>query len=240
MVIGPHLSDDGATRLSQIADNEGRYVASRYLLLIGAWVFVPGLIGLWRVFRGPRVMLGQVGAGLCLIGWISTISFFGLGAYEYEAAQPHLDRAPMSRLADDVSGSGVMIPMIIHHLRPRDRDREPDRRVVAVAAPAGSPLVASGPRRLDDPRHPRGQRRPERHRVPDSARLVSSCSRCPTISGTWWAGLPASRMRHPARPGRDLPESAGSAGESDGEKRALVRATFAPARFGGAVAERPR
>jgi hypothetical protein len=113
MLIGPDLSDVGAKRLSEIADNQGRYVASRYLLLIGAWVFVPGLIGLSRLFRGPRVMLGQVGAGLVLIGWISTIAFFGLGAYEYEAAQPGLDRALMGRLADRVDSSGVMMPMII-------------------------------------------------------------------------------------------------------------------------------
>ena len=113
VLIGPDLSDDGRERLSEIADSEDRYVASRYLLLIGAWVFVPGLIGLWRVFRGPRVMLGQVGAALVLIGWISTIAFFGLGTYEYEAAQPDLDRALMGQLADNVDDSAVMIPMII-------------------------------------------------------------------------------------------------------------------------------
>ena len=112
-LIGPDLSDDGAKRLSEIADNEGRFVASRYLLLIGAWIFVPGLIGLSRVFRGPRVLLGQVGAGLVLIGWISTISFFGLGAYEYEAARPALGRELLGRLADRVDNSAVMMPMII-------------------------------------------------------------------------------------------------------------------------------
>jgi hypothetical protein len=113
VLIGPDLSDDGATRLSQITDNESGYVASRYLLLMGAWVFVPGLIGLCRVFRGPRVMLGQVGAGLVLVGWISTIAFFGLGAYEYEAAQPDLDPALMGQLVDNVNDSGMMIPFII-------------------------------------------------------------------------------------------------------------------------------
>jgi hypothetical protein len=112
-LIGPDLSDDGAKRLSGIADNEGRYVASRYLLLIGAWVFVPGLIGLSRVFRGPRVTLGQVGAGLLLVGWISTIAFFGLGAYEYEAARPRSGRALMGQLVDRVNNSAVTIPMII-------------------------------------------------------------------------------------------------------------------------------
>ena len=111
--IGPHLSDDGGERLAQIADNEARYVAGSYLLLLGIWVFVPGLIGLWRFLRGPRVTLGQVGAGLLLTGWISTIAFFGLGAYEYEAAQPGLDRSVMARLADNFQDSALMIPLIV-------------------------------------------------------------------------------------------------------------------------------
>jgi hypothetical protein len=113
IVIGPDLSDDGGERLVQIADNEGRYIAGGYLLLLGAWAFVPGLLGVSRLFRGRRVTLGQVGAGLVLIGWISTISFFGRSAYEFEAAQPGLDRAMMARLVDNVEESGAMIPMII-------------------------------------------------------------------------------------------------------------------------------
>lgn len=112
-VIGPDLSDDAAERLAEIADNEGRYVASGYLFLVGAWVFVPGLIGLWRLFRGPRVTLGQLGAGLVLLGVITTIAFFGFGAYEYEAAQPDLDPAQMAQLADNVDESGVTTPLFI-------------------------------------------------------------------------------------------------------------------------------
>jgi hypothetical protein len=113
VAIGPHLGDDGGERLAEIAHNEGRYIAGQYLLLVGAWAFVPGLIGLWRVFRGPRVTLGQVGAGLVLTGFTGTIAFFGFGAYEFEAAQPDLDRAQMAQLADNVNDSGLMIPMII-------------------------------------------------------------------------------------------------------------------------------
>jgi Domain of unknown function (DUF4386) len=111
--IGPHLSDDGGARLAEIADNEGRYIVGEYLLLVGAWAFVPGLVGLWRVFRGPRVTLGQVGAGLVLTGFIGTIAFFGFGTYQFEGAQPDLDRAQMAQLADHVNDSGLMVPMIV-------------------------------------------------------------------------------------------------------------------------------
>ena len=113
ILIGPDLSGDADERLAEIADNEGRYVVSGYLFLVGAWVFVPGLIGLWRVFRGPGVTLGQIGAGLVLLGVISTIAFFGFGAYEYEAAQPDLDPALMAELADNVDESGVTTPLFI-------------------------------------------------------------------------------------------------------------------------------
>lgn len=112
VLVGPHLSDDGAERMSEIAANEGRHVAGHYLLLLGAWTFVPALIGLCRVFRGPRVTLGQAGASVLLVGWISTIALFGLGAYEHEAVRPTLDRAQMSQLADHVAGSAVMTPLI--------------------------------------------------------------------------------------------------------------------------------
>lgn len=112
-LIGPDLSSDPAKRLPEIADNEARYIASGYLFLVAAWVFVPGLIGLWHLFRGPRVTLGQVGAGLVLLGVITTIAFFGFGAYEYEAAQPGLDRAQMAQLADNVDESGVTTPLFI-------------------------------------------------------------------------------------------------------------------------------
>ncbi len=112
--IDPGASDKAAERLTQIANNEARYVAAGYLLLAGAWMFVPGLIGLWRLFAGQRVSLGQVGTGLTLIGVVTTIAFFGFGVYEYEAAQPGVDRAQMARLADNVEEpAAVAIPLLI-------------------------------------------------------------------------------------------------------------------------------
>jgi hypothetical protein len=112
-LVGPDLSDDGTKRLSEIARNDGRYVASHYLLLVGAWVFVPALLGLSRLFRGPRVTLGQLGAGLLLIGWISTVAYFGLGTYEYEASRSNLDRDLMGNLVESANDSVIMVPMII-------------------------------------------------------------------------------------------------------------------------------
>lgn len=115
-LVGPDLSGDAPERLAEIRENEGRYIASGYLFLVAAWVFVPGLVGLWQVFRGPGVTLGQVAAGLVLIGVITTIAFFGFGAYEYEAAQPDLDQLQMAELSDNVEESGVLIPAFIAFL----------------------------------------------------------------------------------------------------------------------------
>jgi hypothetical protein len=111
--IDPSASDKAAARLPEISANPGRYVAAGYLMVVAAWAFVPGLIGLWRLFQGPRVTVGQVGTGLLLIGMITTIAFFGFGVYEYEAATSGLDPAQMARLADNAEASAVAIPLLV-------------------------------------------------------------------------------------------------------------------------------
>jgi hypothetical protein len=111
--IDPSASDKAAARLPEISDNRARYVAAGYLMVVAAWAFVPGLLGLWRVFQGPRVTVGQVGAGLLLIGMITTIAFVGFGVYEYEAATSGLDPAQMARLVDNAEEAAVAIPLLV-------------------------------------------------------------------------------------------------------------------------------
>ena len=48
-----------------------------------------------------------------MIGVITTIAFFGFGAYEYEAAQPGLDQAQMAQLAENADETNVAIPLFI-------------------------------------------------------------------------------------------------------------------------------
>ena len=113
--IDPASSDKAAERLTQIADNGPRFIVAGYLGVFGVWAFIPGIIGLWRLFEGPRrITLGQVGAGLMLIGLVTTIAFFGFGIYEYEAAQPGYDAVQMAKLADNVEApSAAAIPLLI-------------------------------------------------------------------------------------------------------------------------------
>jgi hypothetical protein len=111
--IDPATSDQAAERLPQIAGHQARYIAAAYLLMAGAWAFVPGLIGLWSLLRGPRVTVGQAGAALVLAGTVTTIAFVGFGVYEYEAATSGLDPAQMAQLADNAEGSPVAIPLLI-------------------------------------------------------------------------------------------------------------------------------
>jgi hypothetical protein len=111
--IDPSASDKAAARLIEIGDNPARYLAAGYLLVLAAWAFVPGLLGLWRLFEGPRVTAGQVGAGLVFIGTITSIAFFGFGVYEYEAATSGLDPAQTARLVDNAENSAVGIPLLV-------------------------------------------------------------------------------------------------------------------------------
>jgi hypothetical protein len=110
--IDPSASAGAAARLPEISANPARYVAAGYLMVVAAWAFVPGLLGLWRLFQGPRVTVGQVGTGLLLIGMITTIAFFGFGVYEYEAATSGLDPSQMARLADNAEASALAIPLL--------------------------------------------------------------------------------------------------------------------------------
>jgi hypothetical protein len=111
--IDPAQSDQAAARLPEIANHPTRYLVAAYLLLASAWAFVPGLVGLWRLFRGPRLTLGQVGAGLVLIGTITTVAFVGFGFYEYEASQPPHDPAQMAELVDRVEASAAAGPLVV-------------------------------------------------------------------------------------------------------------------------------
>jgi hypothetical protein len=111
--IDPGASDRAAERLPQISHHSARYVAAAYLLVAGAWMFLPGLVALWNLLRGPRTTLGQVGVGLVLIGTVTTIAFFGFGVYEYEAATSGLDPTQAARLVDDTEHAAIAIPLLV-------------------------------------------------------------------------------------------------------------------------------
>jgi hypothetical protein len=112
--IDPAVSDEAAERLTQIADNKARFIVAGYLALLGALAFIPGLVGLWDLFARTGVRLGRIGAGLLLVGMTTTITFFGFGVYEYEAAQPGYDPAQMAKLADRVEApSELAVPLLV-------------------------------------------------------------------------------------------------------------------------------
>lgn len=111
--IDPATSDQAAARLPEIAAHSERFIVAAYLLLAAACAFVSGLVGLWRLFRGSRLTAGQVGAGLVLIGTITTVAFVGFGFYEYEAAKPGLDPAQTAALVDRVEGAAVAGPLVV-------------------------------------------------------------------------------------------------------------------------------
>lgn len=112
-LIGPDLSDDAAERLVEIADDKTPYAVGAVLFLVAPWVFIPGMVGLIHLLRGPRVTLGQVAAGALLLGALATTVFYGAGGYEYQAATADLDRSAMTELLDKTDDADYFIPIII-------------------------------------------------------------------------------------------------------------------------------
>ena len=63
-LVSPAWEEETGEYLNELAGNEGAHVASGLLFLLGALLFVAGMLGLIRLLRGRGVTLGQVGAAL--------------------------------------------------------------------------------------------------------------------------------------------------------------------------------
>jgi hypothetical protein len=117
VLIGPDLDEDAATRLGEIADDKALYVTSGILFFVGAYLFVPGILGLIRLLRGRGITFGQVAAGIFLVGVIAVVGFYPVGGAEYVAATGEgLDRGEMAAFVDEFDDSSIGIPFFITFL----------------------------------------------------------------------------------------------------------------------------
>jgi hypothetical protein len=87
-LIGPDTGNGSSTKdqlkaLGKIADHKNAFVASGILFVVGAMVFLIATYGFVHVFRGRKVGIGQVAAGLIAIGMSVFFAFYGFGITQY-------------------------------------------------------------------------------------------------------------------------------------------------------------
>jgi hypothetical protein len=87
-IVDPAWEDDSAAYLAEVADNKGAYIAAGAIATLGTLLFIAGMLGVMRLMRRRGVTLGQVAAGLMLLGLIGltpALAFNGMDVVLAEA-----------------------------------------------------------------------------------------------------------------------------------------------------------
>ena len=92
-LVEPAWAPDERVYLEEIAAAPNRYQASGVLNALGSTATVFGLIGVLHLLRGRRVTLGQVGAGLVIMGSVLLGGHWLIVLVETAGAQADPDRA---------------------------------------------------------------------------------------------------------------------------------------------------
>lgn len=115
-LVSPAWSDDTAAYLEEVADNEAAHVVSGLIFLLGALLLIAGMFGVIRLFRERRVNLGQIAAGMIIIGVIASTSFYAIGVTEIAMVDSAADRDEMvalSERAEESAGAVVIILLFL-------------------------------------------------------------------------------------------------------------------------------
>jgi hypothetical protein len=113
-LIGPEFEDDSREWLEKISDNEGTFIAGAILFLLGSYVLIPGVLGIIRLVRRPRIGIAQIAAGALLLGVAATIGFYVFGIAEYIAATGDgLDRDAMVEFHEEFDETGWAVPLFV-------------------------------------------------------------------------------------------------------------------------------
>ncbi|HZY66458.1 MAG TPA: hypothetical protein VFE21_11340 [Rubrobacteraceae bacterium] len=63
-------TEEGAEQLAAIAANSGLWQVAAILNMVGVVLFVPAILGLMHLLRERSTVLGHLGGGLALIGFL--------------------------------------------------------------------------------------------------------------------------------------------------------------------------
>lgn len=110
--VDPAWAEDTDDYLADVAAAPDRYQLAGFLSLIGAVLTVVGMVGVLHLLRGPRITLGQVGAGLVLVGSVFLAGTFAINVFEAVGVQ-NIDRAAMVDLSEAAEDSGWALAWFI-------------------------------------------------------------------------------------------------------------------------------
>jgi hypothetical protein len=85
-LIDPAWAADDAAYLREVAENRGVFIAAEVISTFGALIFIPGAIGATRLMRTQRVSLGQLGAGLLIVGLIGLVASLAFVSFDLAMA----------------------------------------------------------------------------------------------------------------------------------------------------------
>jgi hypothetical protein len=109
--VDPAWDEDTADYLAEVAADDGLYLLAGILNLVGALFLIAGLISVIHLLRRRRVTLGQIGAGLVLIGAVAIASTYIVSVFEIVSTDEKFDRTQMVELFEDTEESGEAAPV---------------------------------------------------------------------------------------------------------------------------------
>lgn len=111
-LLDPAWASDSAEYLTEVADNKGRYIGAGAVGTIGSLLFIPGLLGVMRLFRGRSITLGQIAAGLLTVGVIGLTAGLAFNGFDVILAE-HADRAGAVEIYDELEENGAVIAYFV-------------------------------------------------------------------------------------------------------------------------------
>jgi hypothetical protein len=111
-LLDPAWTDDSAEYLAEVAADKGRYIAAGAVGTIGSLLFIPGLLGVMRLFRGRSVTLGQIAGGLLTLGVIGLSASLAFNGFDVILAES-TDREAAVAIYDDGDESGAVIAYFV-------------------------------------------------------------------------------------------------------------------------------
>lgn len=105
---------DTAAGLDGLAADPGPLQLGYLSYLLGSVLAVWGMVAILHLLRGPGGLVGQVGAGLIMLGVVVSAAFYGIfPLFVTAATTPGLEQDQMVALFDGAEAAGGLVPTVL-------------------------------------------------------------------------------------------------------------------------------